>query len=80
MITPQKAALMRRPEVEALMQLSRSTLYAKLNKNDKGYDPDFPVPIRVSATAVRWIREEVEAFIASRPRVRDLTDHEQEAA
>lgn len=65
-----KAALIKRQEVEKLTQLSRSSLYAKLNPKDVNHDPSFPVPVRVSSTAVRWVAYEVEAWIASRPRTR----------
>ncbi|MBO1111826.1 helix-turn-helix transcriptional regulator [Bordetella petrii] len=65
-----KAMLIKRQEVEALTQLGRSSLYAKLNPKDANHDPSFPVPVRVGATAVRWVASEVDAWILSRPRTR----------
>lgn len=76
MAESQTITLLRRTDVELMLGLSRSSIYTKINAKDKGYDPDFPVPIRVSGragakrTAVRWVRSEVEAYIASRQRTR----------
>lgn len=74
----QNFTLLRRTDVESMLKLSRSSIYAKINTKGKGYDPAFPVPICVSGSAdakratVRWIRSEVEAYVASRQRTREL--------
>ena len=62
--------LLRRTEVEARTKLSRAALYAKLSPNDASFDPSFPVPIRISACSIRWIEEEIDSWIESRPRAR----------
>ena len=62
--------LLRRTEVEAQTKLSRASLYAKLSPNDASFDPSFPVPIRISASSVRWIEDEIDTWIVSRPRAR----------
>ena len=51
-----------RPEVERRTGLSRSTLYRKMR------DGTFPVPLKVSARAVRWRESEIRAYVDSRPR------------
>lgn len=65
-----KSALLRRQEVEARTGLARSSIYSKLDPNSRGYDESFPVPIRIGASSVRWHEGEVDAWIASRPRIR----------
>ena len=62
--------LLRRVEVEARTKLSRAALYAKLCPKDACFDPSFPVPIRIGACSVRWIEEEIDSWIESRPRAR----------
>lgn len=69
-------SLLRRVEVEDRTKLCRSTLYAKGNPKDRGFDPSFPVAVRVGSTSVRWIASEIEAWIESRPRTRNkLAEH-----
>ena len=54
--------LLTRPEVERRTGLSRSTLYRKMR------DGTFPMPLKVSARAVRWRESEIRAYVDSRPR------------
>jgi prophage regulatory protein len=72
MVNQLQNALLRRKEVEELLQISRSSLYAKLNCKDRGFDPEFPAPVRLGKHAVRWVRSELNAYIASRPRTRQF--------
>ena len=51
-----------RPEVERRTGLSRSTLYRKMRERT------FPVPLKVSARAVRWRESDIRAYVDSRPR------------
>ena len=55
-------SLLRRPEVEALTTLSRSSLYKMMREGN------FPEPIRVGLRAVRWRACEVKDWVAGRPR------------
>jgi len=48
----------RLPEVMARTGLSRSTIYAKISRNE------FPPPINLSVRAVGWIAEGINAWIA----------------
>ena len=52
---------LRRPDVEAKIGLSRSTLYAMMDRGE------FPRPIRVGLRAVAWPESAVLAWLASRP-------------
>lgn len=49
---------MRRPEVQRVTSLSRSSLYRLIAAGD------FPAPIRLSANSVAWLASEVHAWVA----------------
>ena len=53
--------LLRRPEVEALTGLARSTIYDGMAAGT------FPAPVRLSPRSVAWKLEDVRAWIDSRP-------------
>lgn len=55
-----RIALLRRKEVEAQTGLARSTLYKLIASGD------FPAPVRITAKAVAWPSNLVDAWIASR--------------
>ena len=54
--------MLRRAEVQAMTGLSVSGIYKALRENR------FPRPVKVTRTAVRWPRAEIEDWLASRPR------------
>lgn len=54
-------AILRRPEVERITGLSRSTIYRLIGKNE------FPKPVRLSSNAVGWRSEDILAWVNSRP-------------
>ena len=56
--------LMRRKEVERMTTLSPSTIYRLMQEEG------FPEPIKIGPRAVRWGREEIEEWLASRPRAK----------
>ena len=53
--------LLRRREVEELTGLSRASIYRLMGSEE------FPRPVRVSATAVRWKASDITKWIESRP-------------
>ena len=53
--------LLRRREVEEQTGLSRASIYRLIA------DGEFPRPVRVSATGVRWKASDISAWIQSRP-------------
>lgn len=53
--------ILRRPDVEARVGLSRATIYAKMA------DGTFPKPIRLSERAVGWRSADIDAWLAARP-------------
>ncbi len=54
-------ALIRRRQVEQLVQLSRSSIYAAVKAGT------FPAPIRIGARAVAWRLSCVERWLEARP-------------
>ena len=52
-------ALLKLPTVEALTGLSRSTIYARLSRNE------FPQPIRLGARGTRFRAGDVQAWLAA---------------
>ena len=54
--------LLTRRDVEKWCQIARTTIYRLMRAGQ------FPEPIRIGPRAVRWLRSEVEAWLASRPR------------
>ena len=52
---------LRRPAVEAVTGLSRSSIYSMMD------DGSFPRPIRVGKRAVAWPQSTIEAWLAQRP-------------
>ncbi len=57
------ARLLRRPEVESLTGLSRSSLYAYMTLGQ------FPRPVRIGRQAVAWREADVLSWIDARPEV-----------
>jgi prophage regulatory protein len=53
-------ALLRRPQVEAMTGLKRSSIYALMRRGE------FPRPTKLTARAVGWPRLAVEAWIRDR--------------
>lgn len=58
--------LLRRSDVEKILAVSRSTIYARLDPNSRNYDPDFPKPIKRGATSIAFLESEVQAYISHR--------------
>lgn len=54
-------ALIRRRQVEQLVQLSRSTIYAAVKAGT------FPAPVRIGARAVAWRLTSIEGWLEARP-------------
>ena len=53
--------LLRRQEVERIVGLSRSSIYRLMQ------DEDFPRPVRVGRSAVRWRASDIKAWLETRP-------------
>jgi predicted DNA-binding transcriptional regulator AlpA len=51
---------------------SRSGAYEKMNRASDAYDADHPIGVRLGRKSVRYRLSEVLAYIASRPRVREI--------
>lgn len=55
------ASILRRPQVQQVVGLSRSTIYAKVAEGS------FPRPIKLGKRAVGWRESDIDAWLASRP-------------
>ena len=53
--------LLRRRDVEGITGMSRASIYRLMQKGD------FPRPVKVGSTAVRWKENDIAAWIESRP-------------
>ena len=61
--------ILRLPQMEAITGYKRSSIYARMNKNAKQYDPDFPKPVSLSSIgrgSVGWLEAEVMTWIERR--------------
>lgn len=47
---------------------SRSSVYDMLNPRSKYFDKEFPKPVKLGKRSVRWFEDELDAYLASRPR------------
>lgn len=56
----------RRPTVEQMTGLSRSTIYAKMDPRSPLHDPEFPKPVRLGKRAVAWRESEIIAWMNGR--------------
>jgi len=58
------ATMLRRAQVEKILNLSRSAIYARMDRNSDVFDATFPARVRYGNTkAVFWIAEEVSAWL-----------------
>lgn len=55
--------LLRAAQVCSKLKISRTTLYAKLDKKSKYYDPDFPRQIKIGSSSVGWVEHQVDEWI-----------------
>ncbi|WP_043384775.1 AlpA family phage regulatory protein [Comamonas aquatica] len=58
--------LLRATQVCNKLNISKTTLYAKLDKSSKYYDPHFPRQISIGAHSVAWIEHQVDSWISSK--------------
>lgn len=55
--------ILRRKDVSERLQLSRSTIYDRMNPKSPRYDPHFPKPLRLGPKAVGWLESELNAYV-----------------
>lgn len=58
--------IIRFPKVSDICGLSRSSIYEKLNPRSRRYDPSFPTPIKIGASAVGWFQHELNDWLLSK--------------
>lgn len=62
----QSMRLIRLTDVRAKTGLSRSSIYARMDANSKGYDQSFPATVNLGGRSVAWVEAEIDAWIASK--------------
>jgi prophage regulatory protein len=60
--------ILRVQEVQNRVGFSRPSIYRRLDKASKSYDPSFPRPIQLGANSVGWIEAEINAWLQARVR------------
>lgn len=55
------SSLLRRPQVEAITGLSRSSIYALISQGR------FPEPVKLSVRSVAWKQDSITSWVESRP-------------
>ncbi|WP_414646929.1 helix-turn-helix transcriptional regulator [Comamonas sp. UBA7528] len=58
--------LLRANQVCSKLRISKTTLYAKLDKSSKYYDPEFPKQIKLGVSSVGWIEQQVDQWITNK--------------
>ncbi|EPN3276514.1 helix-turn-helix transcriptional regulator [Escherichia coli] len=58
--------ILRMAELTAILGISRSSIYEKLNPKSRYYDAEFPKPVRLGAASVGWRSTAIDEWIASR--------------
>lgn len=59
-------------ELVAMVGLSRATIYNKLDKSSPQYDKTFPQRIKLGASAVGWVKSDIDSWLAERIKMRDI--------
>ena len=59
---PSDPLLLKLPQVQRLLQVSRSWIYAAMAAGE------FPKPVQIGRHAVRWVAAEIRAWVKDRPR------------
>ena len=62
--------ILREPEVREKVALSHVTIWRAVRGNN------FPSPIRLGSNSVGWLENEIDEWIATRPRVADASKTE----
>lgn len=58
----ERPRIIRRPEVESRLGISRSTLYSYLDERSNYFKPDFPRPVRLGRN-VGFVEHEIDEFL-----------------
>jgi len=67
---PVKPLMYRGGVVDTLLGTSKSSRHAWQDPKSPQYDASWPLPIKLSARSVGYLVNEIEAWVASRPRAR----------
>lgn len=65
-LTSRVNAILRIKQVQACIGMSRSSIYAKLDRGGKYYDPTFPRPFKLGAAAIGWYSNAIFQWLEGR--------------
>lgn len=76
--TARGIVILRLSQVKAILGLSRSAIYYRMNKSSQYFDETFPKPVRLGnpmsrTSAIGWIGEEIDDWIRQQVTSRDTT-------
>ena len=63
-------------EVDKKLGFSKSTRFSLQDPESPQYDPTWPLPVKLSARTTGYLVNEIEAWLASRPRTRVVRQSE----
>lgn len=55
-------------DVSALTRLGQTSIYRKMNRKNRLFDPTFPQPIDAGVRVNLWRYEDIKAWVANRPK------------
>lgn len=58
--------MLRIKQVTVRVGLSKSTIYNKLDKSSRYFDPDFPKPVPLGRSVVAWVEHEINDWLWKR--------------
>ena len=62
-------AIIRPAQIKQVVGIGHTLAYAKLDTKSPYYDPSWPRPVRLSARAVGWRLDEIQAWLDAQARV-----------
>ncbi|MDR5873752.1 helix-turn-helix transcriptional regulator [Vreelandella gomseomensis] len=63
--TKQTVTILRIRQLSKKLGMSRSWIYEKINPDSPRYDPSFPKPIKLGASAIGWIEHDIDQWVMS---------------
>lgn len=58
--------VLRATQVCSKLQISKTSLYEKLDKSSKYYDSTFPKQIKLGASSVGWVEHQIDQWVMNK--------------
>lgn len=59
-------SLIKIKSVSEQIGLARASIYLRLDKSSKYFDPTFPKAVKIGQRSVAWVQEEIDSWVESR--------------